>query len=53
MHTQNKRGEDVPLIPIPFYGLKKMCCCGKKFWKEKNYEAHYSLEHIIRGNKPL
>lgn len=47
--SQNKRGEWVPLIPIPFYGVKKMCQCGEKFWFKENYEAHYALKHIIRG----
>ena len=48
---QNKRGEWYPAIPIPYYGFRKVCSCGKKFWFEKNYEAHYALEHIIRGNE--
>lgn len=49
----NKRGEWYPAIPLPYYGVKKQCKCGESFWKEKNYEAHYALEHIILGNKPL
>lgn len=50
---QNKRGEWVPSIPLPFYGLKKRCGCGATFWRESNYNAHYALEHIVTGVKPL
>lgn len=32
-------------IPLPFYGLKKKCHCGKSFWKEKNYRKHYRAIH--------
>jgi len=47
--TENKKGEFVPAIPLPFYGLRKMCHCGKKFWTEERYEEHYALHHILRG----
>jgi len=47
--TQNKKGEWVPAIPLPYYGLRKRCRCGESFWKEENYEAHYALVHILRG----
>jgi len=50
---QNKRGEWVPAIPEPFYGRKKICQCGDKFWTKKQYQAHYALEHIVLGEKPL
>ena len=46
MTKQNKKGQWVRAVPLPYYGLlKKKCECGKSFWKEKNYEAHYELEH--------
>lgn len=58
--TTNKKGQWVPAIPEPFYGLRKMCThsdntpshpslnyCGKKFWTLKAYRAHYALEHIL------
>ena len=45
--TQNIQGEWVPAIPLPYYGLRKKCECGAKFWKEKSYQAHYALEHIL------
>jgi hypothetical protein len=32
-------------IPLPFYGIKKQCQCGKSFWKEDNYRKHYRAEH--------
>ncbi len=50
---ENKRGEWIPAIPLPFYGLKKRCNCGRSFWKFKNYQEHYALEHIVLGEKPL
>jgi len=46
--TQNKRGEWVPSIPVPFYGIRKTCCCGRKFWTMRGYELHYALDHILR-----
>lgn len=50
---QNSRGEWVPSIPLPFYGIKHKCSCGKSFWRERNYEAHYALIHIVLGDKSL
>lgn len=32
-------------VPLPFYGVRKGCHCGKKFWKESNYESHYINAH--------
>jgi len=46
---QNKKGEWVPSIPMPYMGLRNECSCGKKFWKMYNYEAHFALVHILRG----
>ena len=45
--TQNSRGEWVPSIPLPFYGLRKRCCCGRKFWTVVGYQGHYALCHIL------
>jgi hypothetical protein len=50
---QNERGEWVPALPEPFYGLRKRCDCGAKFWTKKAYQAHYALEHIVLGRLPL
>lgn len=50
---ENGRGEWVPAIPLPFYGSKKGCSCGKTFWRQRNYEAHYAYEHIVLGTQPL
>jgi len=47
VRTKNKNGHWVPSIPLPYYGLRKGCICGKKFWTEKGYERHYALEHIV------
>jgi hypothetical protein len=48
--TRNARGEWVPAIPVPFYGLRKHCCdCKRKFWREVSYRAHYALVHILEG----
>jgi len=45
--TQNKYGEWVPAIPEPYYGIKKHCVCGEKFWTKRRYQEHYALEHIL------
>jgi hypothetical protein len=45
--SQNRRGEWVPAIPLPFYGLRKTCACGRKFWTSEGYEGHYAVTHIL------
>lgn len=45
--TQNARGEWVPSIPLPLYGLRKRCECGRKFWTMDGYRGHYALRHIL------
>lgn len=45
--TQNSRGEWVPAIPLPVYGLRKQCSCGRKFWTADGYRGHYALRHIL------
>lgn len=32
-------------VPLPFYGIRKRCQCGKSFWKEENYRKHYIKSH--------
>jgi len=53
--AENKRGEWYPAIPIPFYMFlgRCQCNCGKIFWSEKRYHAHYALHHIVLGDLPL
>lgn len=50
---RNSRGEWMPAIPLPFYGVRKKCQCGAKFWTTKDYEKHYAYEHIVMGRLPL
>ena len=46
--AQNERGEWVPAIPLPFYGLRKRCtACGDKFWTTEGYRGHYALVHAL------
>lgn len=45
--AQNSRGLWVPSIPLPLYGLRKRCSCGRKFWTITGYEGHYALAHIF------
>jgi len=45
--TQNKAGEWVPAIPLPFYGLRKRCGCGRRFWTATGYRGHYALLHVM------
>jgi hypothetical protein len=47
--TQNKRGEWVPAIPLPLFGIRKRCQCGKRFWTLGGYRAHYAYVHIWAG----
>lgn len=42
---QNQDGTWSEAIPLPFYGLRKGCYCGKKFWKEEKYRQHYRNTH--------
>lgn len=46
--VQNKKGQWVPAIPEPYYGLFfKDCYCGKKFLTLERYEEHYAYRHIL------
>lgn len=49
--ARNARGQWVPSIPLPFYGLRKRCECGRKFWTEDGYRGHYALGHILYPSK--
>ncbi len=42
-------GRWVPAIPLPFYGFRKRCECGRKFFREENYEEHWQLTHSGLG----
>lgn len=42
---QNIDGTWSEAAPLPYYGLKKKCQCGKQFWKENNYVEHYIKVH--------
>ena len=45
--VRNERGQWVPSIPLPFYGLRKRCECGRKFWTTDGYRGHYALAHVL------
>ena len=58
--TENGKGQWVPAIPEPYFGIRKMCTycestlarpslnwCGRKFWTKEGYRAHYALKHIL------
>jgi hypothetical protein len=47
VQAQNSRGEWVPAIPLPFFGMRKRCECGRKFWTLDGYRGHYALVHIL------
>jgi hypothetical protein len=44
-YQQNPNGLWSEAIPLPLYGLKKQCYCGRSFWKEENYRKHYQQVH--------
>jgi hypothetical protein len=50
--TQNKLGQWVPAIPMPFLGTRKKCHCGEKFWTLDGYRGHYALKHILDPEVP-
>lgn len=46
--TQNSRGQWVPSIPLPYYGLiRRRCQCLRWFWTAAGYRGHYALDHIL------
>ena len=45
--TQNQDGNWIPAIPEPYYGMRKWCECGERFWTLEGYRAHYSYVHIL------
>jgi hypothetical protein len=45
--AQNARGEWVPSIPLPLFGLRKHCSCGRKFWTLDGYRGHFALDHVL------
>jgi hypothetical protein len=45
--TRNERGEWVPSVPLPLYGLRKRCECGRRFWTAGGYRGHYALFHVL------
>jgi hypothetical protein len=49
---QNRDGQWVPAIPLPFYGLLKRCDCGARFWTARGYRGHYALVHILKIDSP-
>jgi hypothetical protein len=46
--TRNSAGAWVPSIPLPLYGLRKHCGCGRKFWTADAYRGHYALCHVLK-----
>lgn len=46
--TQNNAGEWVPSIPLPLYGVRNRCSCGRRFWTVRGYRGHYALAHILK-----
>lgn len=44
---QNRAGRWVASIPLPFYGLRKGCHCGRRFWTLAGYRGHYALAHVL------
>lgn len=48
IQTQNADGAWVPAVPLPYYGLRKRCSCGRRFWTMEGYQGHYALAHILK-----
>lgn len=56
LRRQNKQGEWIPAIPLPFYFLAYKQCrwykkgekpCDKRFFTLRGYQGHYALVHIL------
>ena len=51
LRRQNKNGEWIPAIPLPYYWLGTKGCkradCKKKFFTLRGYQGHYALVHIV------
>lgn len=46
--AQNKRGEWVPEIPLPWVLFGHVRCeCGRRFLTQRRYREHYALAHIM------
>jgi hypothetical protein len=47
--VQNRRGEWIPAIPLPYYLplVRYRCGCGRVFWTLRGYQGHYALDHIL------
>lgn len=47
--TQNRRGDWVPAIPLPYFlGLGRVRCdCGDRFLGGRRYREHYALVHVL------
>lgn len=42
---ENEDGLWSESIPLPYYGFRKKCSCGAKFWTVDGYKRHYRLVH--------
>jgi hypothetical protein len=42
-------GKWFPAIPLPFFGWRKQCECGHKFWRLAAYQRHWQIEHSTLG----
>lgn len=51
VQTQNKKGDWIPTIPEPYYGMVyEGCECGQRFYgwdMHERYLGHYALKHIL------
>jgi hypothetical protein len=49
---RNSRGEWVPAIQEPYYGIvMKTCSCGRRFFTIDGYKGHYAYKHILNPDK--
>lgn len=37
----------VPAVPLPRFGIRKTCDCGRAFWTMDGYRGHYAYVHIL------
>jgi hypothetical protein len=49
--AKNLRGRWVPAVPLPYYGIRKRCTCGRAYWTLAGYRGHYAYAHIL-GMEP-
>ena len=44
-YREEPTGVWLPAIPLPLFGIRKRCDCGRRFRTLEGYQGHYALKH--------